>query len=1551
MANPVAVEAVLRAAEEERNMVEALHPLHPSCRAAVMQMLRCELGDERTSLGSMHNLTRVSWLAIMQSELPWPRGAVRLLLDTGNSSSCAMLFHAVADMSVLEQHRSGVRSESVSRTLAECMLVCEEFASDEERGEGREEGTAGNRPTTARGSQDRGGRSRMRAEEGGAVMRLMVGALIRHVELNEEDGRNERVFGILRDAVRMFRQDLKSHTLQGKDALFPEPVQKLLALLRGRQCCDVSDEFATRDVQACRNLLQRYLAPLRDGEKSLPWLFDAGWESLQELFVFLRRYFDDDLQGCNLFRSPAGNQDLRFSGNDSPREMLGRILGVQISVVKAVSYKVSHFWHEILLPRDVFCVLHHNYNPSRRDTSAVSTRDFETCRSVCDGHFQVFFSKDLSFPALVQRAICILCLYSFLGRRGGGGREVGGEVRRREEGVELDETSFLSLVEWIAEEASHNLKQQFCLWYLSLQIMTRLSILSLGGGGSGGGGGGASSITFSSLLSCLSFKHARPDAPVMGVQLHPSLRDEAQELHIPQLSAILLLRLLTDFRCVQDLLRRRRMPGRGDREDVARAFAGKEEDRACRLMWGLVLSSKKLARVVKEEEMKVRVDYATCLLFELRSRLFEGEDFMAETFVKFHDDRSEGTMRRTARIDDDDVMFLARQCPMMIVHLIADRSAGQQREVIFKFCEALDGEENRVEDGDRMEEEQEERRRGSLLSLYSQVDDGRRSSRWLCLLVKLCERLHRDDGGTVRTRQVREAEDLFELELVGEDLLLDDEVDRKSQQIEKNIKACRLQLVLWLFDRILFWRSSLRHANPDTSSSPSSSSSSCFSSPDRLAMMQRACEELMRRKAIIARASPAVASLLANFQEDLMLARQNMRWTSEKRNKRRREEEEEDGRWEELMEDDVGEEKLRSNGNATEESSASKCIVRCHVASGRSSWMNLRGDVERVCSKRSRTGRGLLQEILVTECADRNVWEVTEKLMLMKDVDDDVVCDVICESLKAPRMGRSVGAEQVALLVFLLTRGGEREVKEVWSRFEGSCMHDDARRWIRLLRGLVGEGMKLKDLRTEGFWSRLFNLCEQSGADLTFSPALSQTLIREVVVRDDKLCLDLYNDDRRYLHHLIRAVEASPQHFAVYWSSTLSFEEGEEGEHDSGRMNAVVTFLLIVHSLKTNKMQHVGQFLRIMVETLHARGSIIRLCRCSDEGVLEEETMEFRAVMDEIDLHAFLDRGVEFGDDMDNSSSFSFSVRWYALLSRSSLSYPVPLDLRRRRHQIRVKALHAASNMELNTKIYVQLAKDALETVRSLQTEEEMEVLLRLVASAGRAALQQGSLSAKMWKEWMRKMRRKVVCILAGYLRKSGKQEQEATLSWPCVRRCLVVLAACSCSSDGHDERGAAEEEEGEEEQEVEESMAVLATQVITMGMKKLARSDDQDCWRAIAGAADLLVEDVKQQDETTVRMVLARLLGFSSSWLLSLQETADQRRQEEEQRKSTSNTASLWHLLEASVLKICASRASLARAGASEVRKQLEECLELEVHSFALLARLLSAIEQIESK
>ena len=103
------------------------------------------------------------------------------------------------------------------------------------------------------------------------------------------------------------------------------------------------------------------------------------------------------------------------------------------------------------------------------------------------------------------------------------------------------------------------------------------------------------------------------------------------------------------------------------------------------------------------------------------------------------------------------------------------------------------------------------------------------------------------------------------------------------------------------------------------------------------------------------------------------------------------------------------------------------------------------------------------------------------------------------------------------------------------------------------------------------------------------------------------------------------------------------------------------------------------------------------------------------------------------------------------------------------------------------------------------------------------------------------------VCILAGCLRKSGKQEQEATLGWPCVRRYLVLLADClSCSSDGHNERGAAEEEEVEGEQE--ESMAVLATQVITMGMKKLARSDDQDCWRAIAEAVDLLVEDVKQQ-------------------------------------------------------------------------------------------------------
>eukprot|EP00960_Hanusia_phi_P037376 752906-Hanusia_phi.AAC.9 len=467
MADPETAEAALAAAAEERSMAQALGPLNPACREAIMAKLMCEQGEEKTAVQSMQRLRRVSWLAALQTEPPWPRRAAMLLLDAGQASSCAMLFRAAADVSVLEPHRSCVLPQSLSWALAHCLLACEEFWHNQESRGREEQAEGGKRQEAARRGQGDHGRMRMRAGEGRTMMRLVVGALVRHVSLSEEDERNERVFSILRDAVRMFRRDLNSRSLRDKDVLFPEPVQKLLALFRVRRVCDVRNEFVMKDVEVCRSLLRNYMYPLQEGEKSLASLFDAGWDSLDELMGLCKRYFSDDIKMCKLFQSYSEKDDLGLSDLDGPNMLIKRILGVHIRLIKTSFYHVKLSWHEACLPQDLFVVLHRNYNPRHLQSSTVSTRQFEACKSVCDGHFQVFFAKDLSFSALANRALSILCLFSFLRGQGGGGGGGGEQVDERREGreeeVQLDKTTFMSLVEWIAEEASHNIKQQFCL--------------------------------------------------------------------------------------------------------------------------------------------------------------------------------------------------------------------------------------------------------------------------------------------------------------------------------------------------------------------------------------------------------------------------------------------------------------------------------------------------------------------------------------------------------------------------------------------------------------------------------------------------------------------------------------------------------------------------------------------------------------------------------------------------------------------------------------------------------------------------------------------------------------------------------------------------------------------------------------------------------------------------------------------------------------------------------------------------------------------------------
>eukprot|EP00960_Hanusia_phi_P047858 758621-Hanusia_phi.AAC.1 len=156
---------------------------------------------------------------------------------------------------------------------------------------------------------------------------------------------------------------------------------------------------------------------------------------------------------------------------------------------------------------------------------------------------------------------------------------------------------------------------------------------------------------------------------------------------------------------------------------------------------------------------------------------------------------------------------------------------------------------------------------------------------------------------------------------------------------------------------------------------------------------------------------------------------------------------------------------------------------------------------------------------------------------------------------------------------------------------------------------------------------------------------------------------------------------------------------------------------------------------------------------------------------------------------------------------------------------------------------------------------DSCKVLLRLVGSAEKASLQQGSLSAKMWNEWMWKMKTRVVSLLSRCLKKIGNQENVKS-SWSCVRRSLPVLAACLPTSRSSIHRRATEEKEEEEEEE--ESVVVLATQVISMGMNRLAITDDQDCWRAINEAARLLVSDAKQQVKIPSTPSLLSLIHIS---------------------------------------------------------------------------------------
>eukprot|EP00960_Hanusia_phi_P042443 755497-Hanusia_phi.AAC.1 len=83
-------------------------------------------------------------------------------------------------------------------------------------------------------------------------------------------------------------------------------------------------------------------------------------------------------------------------------------------------------------------------------------------------------------------------------------------------------------------------------------------------------------------------------------------------------------------------------------------------------------------------------------------------------------------------------------------------------------------------------------------------------------------------------------------------------------------------------------------------------------------------------------------------------------------------------------------------------------------------------------------------------------------------------------------------------------------------------------------------------------------------------------------------CLELFKGNSPFLNHLVRSVETHPQQFAVFWNSSLCFDDVTDGSYVT---NAVTTFLLIVQSLKTHRREFLGYFLHGMLTKLRTNVS------------------------------------------------------------------------------------------------------------------------------------------------------------------------------------------------------------------------------------------------------------------------------------------------------------------------------------------------------------------------